>query len=161
MPINYLSNIELMVYDFDGVMTDNKVYIDQNGKEMVQVNRADGLGIEEIKKLGIEQIIISTENNSVVSVRASKLGIPCLQGIKNKKTVLMEYCEKNNIDLQNVAYMGNDINDKEAMEIAGVTFCPADAYDSIIDISNYILKTKGGDGVVRELFNLISRKKGK
>ena len=160
MPLKYLNNIELMVYDFDGVMTDNKVYVDQYGKEMVQVNRGDGLGVSEIKKLGIQQIIISTEKNTVVSSRATKLGIPCLQGIENKKTVLMDYCENNNFDLQNVAYMGNDLNDKDAMMIAGVTFCPADAYDSIKDISNHILKTKGGDGVVRELFGLISRKKG-
>ena len=156
MPINYLSKIELMVYDFDGVMTDNKVYVDQNGKEMVQVNRADGLGIEEIKKLDIEQIIISTENNSVVSVRASKLGIPCLQGIGSKKEELLAYCQKNNFDLKNVAYIGNDINDEEAMRIAGVTFCPADAHQNIKTISSHILKTKGGQGVVRELFDFIN-----
>ncbi len=67
-----LNNIKLIVYDFDGVMTNNKVYVDQNGNETVQVNRADGLGISEIKKLGIEQIIISTETNPVVSARAKK-----------------------------------------------------------------------------------------
>tara|TARA_B100001964_G_scaffold136629_1_gene150796 strand:+ start:684 stop:917 length:234 start_codon:yes stop_codon:yes gene_type:complete len=67
-------NLDLIIYDFDGVMTDNKVYVDQNGNEMVQVNRADGLSIAKIKKLGIKQIIISTEKNPVVSARASKLG---------------------------------------------------------------------------------------
>ena len=72
--------IELFVYDFDGVMTDNKVYIDQNGIEMVQVNRADGLGIAELKKMGYKQIILSTEKNSVVAARANKLGIGYLQG---------------------------------------------------------------------------------
>ena len=77
--------IKLFVYDFDGVMTDNKVYVDQDGKETVQVNRGDGLGISEIKKLGIEQIIISTEKNPVVVKRAEKLGIGCMQGIENKK----------------------------------------------------------------------------
>ena len=78
-------------------MTDNKVYIDQNRNEMVQVNRADGLGVSEIKKLGIEQIIISTEQNPVVSARAHKLGIPCLQGIENKMMVLNDYCKEKNI----------------------------------------------------------------
>ena len=73
--------IKLIVYDFDGVMTDNKVYIDQDGKETVKVNRGDGLGISEIKKLGIEQIIISTEKNLVVMKRAEKLGISCMKGI--------------------------------------------------------------------------------
>jgi len=152
--------LDLIVYDFDGVMTNNKVYVDQNGNETVQVNRADGLGISEIKKLGIEQIIISTETNPVVSARAKKLGINCLQGIKNKETALSEYCNKNNISLQNVAYVGNDINDKEVMGIAGKTYCPADAHDSIKSMSNYILKTNGGDGVIRELLDLITNKKG-
>ena len=154
------NRINLLVYDFDGVMTDNKVFIDQNGREMVKVNRADGLGVSEIKKLGIEQIIISTEKNSVVSARASKLSIPCLQGIENKKDVLMNFCKKNDINLKNVAYVGNDINDKEAMEIVGVTFCPSDAHESIQSIAKYILKTKGGNGVVRELLDFINNEKG-
>ena len=79
--------IELIIYDFDGVMTDNKVYVDQNGNEMVQVNRADGLGVAGIKKLGIDQIIISKEGNSVVSERARKLGIKAHQGIDNKQSI--------------------------------------------------------------------------
>jgi YrbI family 3-deoxy-D-manno-octulosonate 8-phosphate phosphatase len=153
------NNIKLIVYDFDGVMTDNKVYVDQNGNETVQVNRADGLGISEIKKLGIEQIIISTEKNSVVSARASKLSIPCLQGIENKKSALINYCQKNDFELLNVAYVGNDINDKEVMEIAGTTYCPSDAHKSIQIISDYILKTKGGDGVIRELLDIITNNK--
>jgi 3-deoxy-D-manno-octulosonate 8-phosphate phosphatase (KDO 8-P phosphatase) len=136
-------------------MTDNKVYVDQNGNEMVQVNRADGLGVSEIKKLGIEQIIISTEQNPVVSTRAHKLSIPCLQGIENKKNVLMNYCKENDIDLKNVAYVGNDINDKEAMEIVGHSFCPGDAHNSIKELSNHTLKVKGGEGVVRELYEIL------
>ena len=155
-----LKNIKLLVYDFDGVMTNNKVYIDQDGKETVQVNRGDGLGISEIKKMDIEQIIISTETNPVVSERAKKLKIFCLQGIENKKVALIDYCQKNDYELQYVAYVGNDINDKEVMEIAGVTFCPSDAHKSIITISDHILNTKGGDGVIRELLDLITNIKG-
>ena len=156
-----LSSLSLIVYDFDGVMTDNKVYVDQNGNEMVQVNRADGLGIAKIKKLGINQIIISTEKNPVVSARASKLGIQCLQAINNKKNALINYCKINDIDLKQVAFVGNDINDKEAMEITGITFCPTDAHESIKAIANYILKTKGGYGVIRELLDFIIKQKGK
>jgi YrbI family 3-deoxy-D-manno-octulosonate 8-phosphate phosphatase len=141
-------------------MTDNKVYVDQNGNEMVQVNRADGLGVSEIKKLGIEQIIISTEKNPIVSTRAKKLGIYCLQGIENKKDVLMNYCKKNDIDLINVAYVGNDINDKDVMGIVGYSFCPSDAHGSIKKISNHILDTKGGNGVIRELLDFINNEKG-
>ena len=80
---NIKTDIKLIVYDFDGVMTDNKVYVDQFGNESVQVNRGDGLGVSEIKKIGIKQIIISTEKNPIVSSRAKKLKIDCLQGVKN------------------------------------------------------------------------------
>ena len=153
-------NIKLIVYDFDGVMTDNTVSIDQNGVETVRVNRGDGLGVSEIKKLGFSQIIISTEKNPVVNTRATKLGISCLQGINNKKTALIDYCKINDIDLKNVAYVGNDINDKEVMETVGATFCPADAHGSIKGISDYVLKTQGGNGVIRELFDFITRKNG-
>ena len=150
-----IDKVQLIVYDFDGVMTDNKLYIDQDGKEMVQVNRADGFGISEIKKLGIQQMIISTEKNTVVSARARKLDIPCLQGIDNKKETLMDYCRKNNFDLKQVAYVGNDINDKDAMAIAGLSFCPADAHETIKEISDHVFKRNGGDGVIRELLDLI------
>jgi 3-deoxy-D-manno-octulosonate 8-phosphate phosphatase (KDO 8-P phosphatase) len=147
--------IKLIVYDFDGVMTDNKVYIDQNGNEMVQVSRADGLGVAEIKKMEIEQIIMSTETNPVVSARAIKLDIPCLQALDNKKDALLDYSKKNDIDLKNVAYVGNDINDKDAMAIAGFSFCPNDSHESIKEIADHILQRNGGDGVIRELLDLI------
>ena len=150
-------NIKLLIYDFDGVMTDNKVYVDQNGNEMVQVNRADGLGVSEIKKLGIEQIIISTEKNPVVSARAKKMDIYCLQGIENKKDALKKYCQNNNIELKKVAYIGNDINDLEVMKSAGYSFCPADAHKSIKDISIFTLKSNGGEGVIREIFDFINK----
>jgi len=150
------NDLKLIVYDFDGVMTDNKIYVDQNGNESVQVNRSDGLGVSEIKKLGIEQIIISTEKNPVVTKRAKKLNIKCLQGIDNKKQALEEYCYKKNIKLQNTAFVGNDINDLEALEIAGYSFCPADAHKSVKDISIYTLKSNGGEGVIREIFDLIN-----
>jgi len=156
MGSNSFKNITLIAYDFDGVMTDNKIYVDQNGNETVQVNRSDGLGVSEIKKLGIEQIIISTEKNPVVTKRAKKLNIKCLQGIDNKKQALEEYCYKKNIKLQNTAFVGNDINDLEALEIAGYSFCPADAHKSVKDISIYTLKSNGGEGVIREIFDLIN-----
>ena len=147
--------IKLIVYDFDGVMTDNKVYIDQNGNEMVQVSRADGLGVSEIIKLGIQQIIISTETNPVVRARAKKLGLHCLQGVNNKAKDLTDYCRKK-ISLDEVAYVGNDINDLEVMKLVGITFCPADAHVSIKEISQYILESKGGEGVSREILDQLT-----
>ena len=151
---------KLIVYDFDGVMTDNKLYVDQDGKEMVQVNRADGLGVAEIEKLGILQIIISTEKNPVVTTRAEKLGIPSIQGISKKEMILSEYCENQSIELESVVYVGNDINDLEAMGLVGYSVCPADAHDSIKSIANHVLKTKGGKGVIRELLDILTTQKG-
>lgn len=148
------NNIKLIVYDFDGVMTDNKFYLDQLGNELVQLSRADGLAIAEFKKLNIQQIIISTEKNPVVSKRANKLKIKCLQGIEDKKQALLQFCKKYNFDLKNVAYVGNDINDEEVMKIVAFRFCPLDSHKSIKSIANNVLNAKGGDGVIRELLDL-------
>jgi 3-deoxy-D-manno-octulosonate 8-phosphate phosphatase (KDO 8-P phosphatase) len=155
---NLIHILKLIVYDFDGVMTDNKVYVDQNGVEMVQVNRGDGLGVSEIKKMGIKQIILSTENNPVVSSRANKLKIDCLHGVKNKKIVLTDYCIRNSIPVETVAFVGNDINDKAAMKIVGFSFCPSDAHVSIKEISDHVFQAKGGSGVIRELFEYLTNK---
>jgi 3-deoxy-D-manno-octulosonate 8-phosphate phosphatase (KDO 8-P phosphatase) len=152
-----MNSIKLLVYDFDGVMTDNKVFVDQYGNEMVQVNRADGLGVSEIRKLGIEQMILSTETNPVVSARAEKLDLFCLQGVDNKAQALTEYCNVHHISLSNVAYIGNDINDLDVMELVGTTFCPEDAHVSIKEFSQFILSSKGGEGVSREIFDKLKQ----
>ena len=101
-PSQYSDGITLFSSFFDYY----SAAIDQNGNEMVQVNRADGLGVSEIKKLGIDQLIISTEKNSVVSKRAKKLGIPSYFGIDDKKSLLLEYCNKNSIDIEKIIYIG-------------------------------------------------------
>jgi 3-deoxy-D-manno-octulosonate 8-phosphate phosphatase (KDO 8-P phosphatase) len=152
-----MNSIKLLAYDFDGVMTDNKVYVDQHGNEMVRVNRADGLGVSEIRKLGISQMILSTETNPVVSIRAKKLDLFCLQGVDSKAQALKNYCGNHQIDLSEVAYVGNDINDLELMKLVGTTFCPADAHVSIKQISQCVLKSKGGEGVSREIFDQLTQ----
>lgn len=154
--MNYkLNKVELIVYDFDGVMTNNTVYVDQHGNESVQVSRADGLGISAIRAMGLGQVIMSTEANPVVATRAKKLGIPCLQNIECKETELKQYCESNGIDLCNVAYVGNDINDKKAMESVGWPICPKDAHQEIRDIAKIVTSVGGGEGVIREVYDLI------
>ena len=153
-----MNSLSLIVYDFDGVMTDNKVYVNQEGQEMVQVNRGDGLGISLIKKLGIKQIILSTETNPVVSVRAKKLDIDCFQGADDKVMMLKKYCSQYDYNLKKVGYVGNDINDMEAMKIVKHSFCPADAHPDILNITKFILKSNGGEGVIRELYDLINLK---
>jgi len=151
-----LNKIKLIVYDFDGVMTNNKAYIDMNGNEFVQISRADGLGVSEIKKQSINQIILSSEKNKVVQSRAKKLGIECIHGVDDKKDVLIKYCTNNKIDINSVAYVGNDINDEEVMKIVGYTFCPSDSHKRIKKIAQHVLISKGGDGVAREILDLIS-----
>ena len=154
-----LNRIKLIVYDFDGVMTNNKAYVDMNGNEFVQISRADGLGVSEIKKKSINQIILSSEKNKVVQARAKKLGIECIHGVDDKKDVLIKYCTNNKIDINSVAYAGNDINDEEVMKIVGYTFCPSDSHKRIKKIAQHVLISKGGDGVAREILDLISKQK--
>lgn len=154
MAIEKIELVELMVFDFDGVMTDNRVLIDQDGKELVFVNRADGLAVSELKKMGYKMLILSTEINPVVTARAEKLKLDVLQGIDDKKKALEQYCKEKIIDLKKVLYVGNDINDREVMEVVGIRVVPADAYPEVMEIADVILKTKGGYGVIRELYSL-------
>lgn len=148
-------NINLIVYDFDGVLTDNKVIVREDGLESVVVNRSDGLAIGIIKEMGIKQIILSKEKNRVVAARANKLGIEVLQGIDDKKEALINYCTANDISLKEVIYFGNDINDLDVMKIVGYPVCPLDAYEEIKEVSRLVLSVPGGDGVVRDFLNYI------
>lgn len=148
--------IRLIVYDFDGVMTDNKVYISQDGVESVVAHRGDGHAVSEIRKLGIEQIILSTEVNPVVRHRANKLKIEVIHGVQDKKTVLAGYLKEKGIDPENVLYIGNDLNDYDCMLSVGMRGCPQDAEPEIIRISHWVSKKAGGNGVIRELLREIS-----
>lgn len=153
-----LNNIQLVVYDFDGVMTDNRVILREDGLESVVVNRSDGLAVSIIKNMGIPQMILSKEQNKVVETRARKLGIPVLKGIDNKQEVLIEYCRNKNIFLSNVVYIGNDINDVDVMRIVGHPICPQDAYPEVRAISKFVIPVNGGNGVVRALLNYIEKR---
>ena len=150
-----IKDIQLIVYDFDGVMTDNRVIVFQNGTEAVIANRADGLGVDRLRALGIFQLILSTEINLVVTARAAKLGIEVISSCSDKKHTLMNYCEKNDYDLQKVIYVGNDLNDLEVMRIVGFPVAPADAHPDIKSLAKLVTTVKGGGGVIRELSDLI------
>ena len=143
--------ISLFFYDFDGVFTDNRILVSEDGKESVCCNRADGLAIRKINEMGILQTIISTETNKIVSVRAAKLGLPVIQGVNDKKESLLEYCEKLSINARETLYIGNDINDLEAMLTVGFPVCPEDAYPEIKEIARLIIPVSGGNGVIRKL----------
>ena len=149
-PFN-METIKLMVYDFDGVMTDNRALQFQDGTEGVWVNRADGWGVDQIRKMHIPQLIISTETNTVVAARAKKLKIEVIHGSGDKKADLLDYCNRMQIELSGVLYVGNDVNDLEAMQMVGFPVAPADAHPSIIAIAKHVTRAKGGEGVIKEL----------
>lgn len=148
--------IDLIVYDFDGVMTDNRVIVFQDGTEAVIVNRADGLGVDYFRDLHIPQLILSTETNPVVNARAIKLRIEVINSCKDKKLALKDYCVQHNYNLSKVVYIGNDLNDLEVMKIVGFPVAPADAHPKIKKIAKLITETNGGEGVIKELSEKIS-----
>jgi YrbI family 3-deoxy-D-manno-octulosonate 8-phosphate phosphatase len=156
-----IKDISLIIYDFDGVMTDNKAYVFQDGSEAVRVNRSDGLAVHLLKKMGIKQIIISTETNPVVGIRAKKIGIPCIQGVGSKLEVVKDYLKKNKINKENVVFMGNEVNDIPAMQYVGISVAPADAYAEVKKIATLTLKTKGGHGVIREFLAILKKGLGR
>lgn len=149
--------LKMIAYDFDGVMTDNKVLVDQNGVESVMVSRGDGYGISRIRELGIEQVIISTEPNPVVCRRAEKLKLPVIHDVADKRTILQQYCCEKGYDYSEVMFIGNDLNDFEAMQLAGVKGAPKDAEEEILAIADWISGKKGGDGVIRDLYRELSK----
>ncbi len=146
-----LSSIDTIVFDFDGVLTDNKVFVDQDGRETVCCSRADGLAFDMLRTITLKLFILSTETNSVVARRAEKLKVPVIQGSGDKKKTLEDLCGKEGIPLGRVLFVGNDVNDYTAMQISGFSACPSDSHPRILEIADFKLKTRGGDGVVREL----------
>lgn len=152
-----LKDIELIIYDFDGVMTDNTAYMTQDGIESVQIHRGDGMAVGLLDELGIKQVIISTETNPVVSQRAKKLGIKAEQGIWDKHIAVQKTAQEFGVSLDKTAFVGNDINDEKAMRLVGLRICPADAEPEIKAIAHIITQAKGGKGVVRELYRLLNQ----
>jgi YrbI family 3-deoxy-D-manno-octulosonate 8-phosphate phosphatase len=149
------SNIDLIVYDFDGVMTDNRVIVLQNGTEAIIANRADGLGVDRFRELGIPQLVISTETNPVVKARAAKLGLEVIGACEDKKTALKAYCEQKGYDLGRVVYIGNDLNDLETMRMVGFPVAPSDAHPEVKGVAKFLTRSKGGEGVIRELVDIL------
>jgi N-acylneuraminate cytidylyltransferase len=148
-------HIAALVLDFDGVVTDNKVIVFQDGKEAVRADRSDGWGIGKLKKTGLPILVLSTEPNPVVKARADKLGLPVLQGIQEKWGALQVWLAERGIDPAQVVYVGNDENDLSCMTQVGYAVAPADAYPAALQAAHLVLKHRGGDGAVRELCDLI------
>ena len=148
---NKLTNIKVIVFDFDGVFTNNYAMIDSRGKESVIINRADGIGIKILKKNNYKLFVVSSEKDSVVKARSKKLGIKCFNGVINKLSILNKISKNLKLSLQEFMFVGNDINDYEVMNSVGYRVCPNDSHYLIRKISNKVLKSNGGEGITREI----------
>lgn len=156
-----IQKIQLIAFDFDGVFTDNMVYTFEDGREAVKCSRSEGLGLQKLKVLGIDTIVISTEKNPVVAARCRKLGLACIYGCENKLTTLMEIAKQRSISLEHIAYVGNDINDIPCLKYAGFPVVVKDAHPDVLSFARYRTTCSGGNGAVREicdLFDSIIRK---
>ena len=149
------NSIDALVMDFDGVHTDDLAAVDANGLESVTVSRSDGMGIELLRKAGIPMLILSKERSGVVQARAEKLGIEAINAVDDKLPVLRKWCSEKGLDLQRVAYVGNDINDSECLGAVGWPIAPADAHPDVTAIARVVLGSPGGRGALRELASLI------
>jgi 3-deoxy-D-manno-octulosonate 8-phosphate phosphatase (KDO 8-P phosphatase) len=152
-----IADVKLIIYDFDGVMTNNKALLMDDGREAVFVHRGDGFAVSRIKEKGIPQIILSTETNPIVAARAKKLGIPVFHAVEDKKAALETILKDRKVDRKDVIFVGNDLNDETAMRLVGWPIAPADACSQIKKIAKIVLSTQGGDGVVRELLDLLEK----
>ncbi|MDP1715455.1 MAG: acylneuraminate cytidylyltransferase [Anaerolineales bacterium] len=150
-------HIKLIICDFDGVVTDNLVLTDENGKETVSASRSDSMHINKLREMGIETMILSSEPNPVVKARAKKMGVEAIHnvGLQDKGRAMREILEQKNIKAENVIYIGNDLNDLPCFEIAGWSVAVADAYPEVIRAADHVLTKSGGHGAVRELCEII------
>ena len=150
-----MSKIKMFVMDVDGVLTDGCTYYSARGEEMKKFNMKDGMGISLLKQRGIIPVIITQENSKIVLKRAKKLGVEVYIGVKDKLKKVTEIADKYRISLDAVGYIGDDINDIEAMKVVALPFAPADAVEEVKKIARVVTQRKGGRGCVREAIDYI------
>jgi 3-deoxy-D-manno-octulosonate 8-phosphate phosphatase (KDO 8-P phosphatase) len=146
--------IRLVVFDFDGVFTDNAVYVFEDGSEAVRCWRGDALGLKKLESLAIAFFVLSTETNPVVGKRCSKLGVRCLQGCPDKLPVLAGEVAALSLEMAQVAYVGNDVNDRECLQAVGLPIVVHDAHEDVLALARYQSRACGGRGAVREICDL-------
>ena len=152
-----IKQISLFTLDFDGVFTDNRVFIDENGKETVVCDRSDSLGLKMLreKRPDVTVIVISKETSRVVRARCDKLKITCYTGIDDKLTTFQKIIAEMKLEPAQVAYMGNDVNDLECMTYAGIGVAVADSDPKVLAIADYITRKNGGRGAIREFIDIV------
>lgn len=152
--------VDLVVFDFDGVLTDNRVWTDQDGREMVASNRSDSLGLELMRRTGIQAMVISKEVNPVVAARCRKLNLECVHGVDQKAVLLSKVLQERRINPQNVIFVGNDLNDLPCFPVVGCAVAVADALPDVLAAADVVLSRSGGHGAVRELCDLLVQRRG-
>lgn len=150
-----LRTLRLVIFDFDGVFTDNRVWVAEHGVEQICCNRSDGLGLARLRELDIATVILSTETNPVVSVRAEKLKTPCRQSIEDKRAGVLQLMAEYAVDSQQTAFVGNDINDIPAFGVVGLAIATADAFLEARAHAHFVTEIAGGRGAVREICDQI------
>jgi N-acylneuraminate cytidylyltransferase len=149
-------NIKLLVLDVDGTLTDAGMYYSEKGEELKKFNTRDAQGLALLREKGVEIAIITKENSPIVTARARKLGIAhCYIGIDDKLSCLKRLCDELKIPLADTAYIGDDVSDLECMKEAGFSACPSDAVEIILNLSHYRCTSRGGNGAVREVCEMI------
>jgi 3-deoxy-D-manno-octulosonate 8-phosphate phosphatase (KDO 8-P phosphatase) len=156
LPAGGGGGVAMVVFDFDGVFTDNTVWSDAAGNEWVRSWRGDGIGLSALRQLGIPAWVLSTEPNPVVSRRCEKIGVPCRQGLSDKSSELRRLCVDASIALESTAYVGNDVNDAACLELVGYPIVVADAHPAVVGLARFRTETPGGFGAVREICDWIS-----
>ncbi len=145
-----------MVFDFDGVMTDNRVWVNELGEEIIAANRSDSLGLETMmEQTDIQVMVLSRETNPVVAARCKKLGLPVLQAVLNKDEAIKRVIADKNLKAEEIIFMGNDTNDLVVFPEVGFAVAPADAHHRVKRQADLVLSAKGGRGAVRQLCDLI------
>lgn len=151
-----LRQVRLFATDVDGVLTDAGMYYAESGDEWKKFNTHDGMGIKLLQRAGLITALITMEETKLVARRAEKLAIPEVhQGARDKLAVLREMVARHGMTLQEVAYIGDDINDLEALRAVGFSAAPADGLPSVRKVVDYVCRKKGGEGAVREVADLI------
>jgi YrbI family 3-deoxy-D-manno-octulosonate 8-phosphate phosphatase len=154
-----LARIRLVVFDFDGVFTDNLVWTNDRGEESVSAWRGDAFGLRRLDEVGVRYLILSTETNPAVGARARKIRAACVQGVEDKLPVLREEAARRGIPLEDTAFLGNDVNDAGCLEAVGLPVVPADAWPDVRPLAQWVLTREGGRGCVRELCDALWRAK--
>ncbi len=155
VPSHGIGPVDVVVFDFDGVHTDDRVFVDESGVESVRVKREDGMGVGMLTQAGVPMLILSTEKNPVVARRAEKLGIDVLQGLSDKAEALSTWLGEKGYAPERTVFVGNDINDRGCLELVGWPVVVADAHPSVRDLARITLRHRGGEGAVRELCDLV------